>query len=319
MEYGTVPYVKLPVSRVVFGTFKEMVKNQDVFGLLDSVLEMGINTFDSAASYGDAEASLGRWIKARGNRDKIVILTKGASHYPFRKRLTWFDILHDIENSFAKLQTDYIDIYVLHRDDPDVPVGPIVELLNRLHEEGRIGAFGVSNWTLERMLEANRYAEQHGLIPFTVFNPSFSLAECIGDPWGGSVTISGEANRGVREWLSKEQMPVFAYSSLARGFLSGKLKSTDAARAEEIVGVAAEEYGYPVNFERLRRAELLAEKRGIKVSQLAYAWLMHQPLNLFGLTGTSSEKHIRETVEALEIKLSDAEAAWLNLETDQQP
>ena len=83
-------------------------------------------------------------------------------------------------------------------------VGPIVELLNKLHQKGKIGAFGGSNWTLKRILEANQYAEEHHLIPFTVCSPSFSLAECIGDPWGGSVTISGEKNRDFRTWLKED-------------------------------------------------------------------------------------------------------------------
>lgn len=312
MRYGTVPYVDLPVSRVVFGTTQPMVRGEDVCELLDTVYAAGINTFDSAASYGEAEASLGHWIRSRGNRKEIVLLTKGANPYPWRQRLTEYDILHDIENSFAKLGTDYIDVYILHRDDPDVPVGPIVELLNKLHQKGKIGAFGGSNWTLKRILEANQYAEEHHLIPFTVCSPSFSLAECIGDPWGGSVTISGEKNRDFRTWLKENEMPVFAYSSLARGFFSGRLKSSETERAKELLGPAAEEYGYPVNFERLRKAEQLAQEKRKTVSQIAFSWLMHQELNLFGITAPGSKEHILSTVEALFLPLSKEELDWLS-------
>lgn len=312
MRYETVPYVNLPVSRIVFGTTQPMVRGEDAGKLLDIVYAAGINTFDSAASYGEAESSLGRWIRSRNNRHKLVLLTKGANPYPWRSRLTEYDILHDIENSFAKLGTDYIDIYILHRDDPAAPVGPIMELLNRLHREGRIGAFGASNWTMERLCEANRYAQQHHLIPFTAYSPSFSLAECIGDPWGGSVTISGEKNREFRSWLKENGMPVFSYSSLARGFFSGRLKSTETDRARELLGPAAEEYGYPVNFERLRRAEQLSERKGKTVSQIAFSWLMHQQLNLFGITAPSSAEHVFSTVEALSLPLSAEELDWLS-------
>jgi aryl-alcohol dehydrogenase-like predicted oxidoreductase len=320
MPYKNIPYVKIPLSKIVFGTaIPAMQNNEDPFELLDAVYQSGINVFDSAASYKDAEASLGRWIESRNLRDCVVILTKGANPNKYRNRLTEYDIMSDIEDSFAKLKTDYIDIYILHRDDPSKPVGAIVELLNKLHEEGRIGAFGGSNWTLKRILEANDYAKKHQLIPFTVCSPSYSLAECIGDPWGGSITISGNQNKDYRNWLLQNNFPVFCYSGLARGFLSGKLKSTDSYRAKEIIGYAADEYSYPINYEKLKRAEILAEKKHTGVSQIALSWLMHQPLNIFALTSPSSVKHLNNTLESLFIGLTDAEQKWLNLETNTAP
>lgn len=99
--------------------------------------------------------------------------------------MTDFDILYDCHNSLAKLKTSHIQLYLLHRDDPQVPVGPIMETLNRLHAEGKIGVFGASNWTMERMMEANEYAYKHGLVPFTVSSPNFGLANQLDDPWGG--------------------------------------------------------------------------------------------------------------------------------------
>lgn len=313
MQYATVQYVNKPVSRVVFGTDRtKMMDNEDEFELLDAAYAAGITTFDTAACYGLSEASLGRWIKARGLRDKLVILTKGANPDDFRQRLTEYDILYDIENSFARLGTDYIDIYILHRDDPSKPVGPIVELLNKLHNDGRIGAFGGSNWTYERTLEANAYALEHGLIPFNVCSPSFGLAECLGDPWGGSVTLAGPDKAEWRAYLAKTQMPVFAYSSLGRGFFSGRLKSTDADRAHDIIGFGADEYGFPINYEKLRRAEILAEKKGVTVSQIAYAWVMQTDMNVFGLTKPGSAQHIHDSIAAMSIPLTDEEKIWLN-------
>ena len=315
MKYDRIPHVEKPLSRIVFGTDRAaMMDNQDEFELLDAALAAGITVFDTAACYGESEASLGRWSKARGVRDQVVILTKGANPNDYRNRLTEYDILSDIETSFARLQTEYIDIYVLHRDDLDVPVGPIVALLNRLHREGRIGAFGGSNWTLARTREAIAYAEAHSLVPFSVCSPSFGLAECVGDPWGGSVTISGPKNRDFREYLAESQMPVFSYSSLGRGFFSGRLKSTDADRAHEIIGFGADEYGFPVNYEKLRRAEKMAAEKNVTVSQLAYAWLMLQPQNVFGITKPGSAKHIAETIDALHIPLTEDECRWLNNE-----
>jgi aryl-alcohol dehydrogenase-like predicted oxidoreductase len=316
MDYREVPYVNKKVSRIVFGTaIRSMMNDEDRFDLLDAAYDAGINIFDSAASYGEAEASLGRWIRARGLRDKVAILTKGANPNSYRNRVTAYDIMSDIEDSFAKLQTEYIDLYILHRDDPGVPVGPIVEFLNKLHQAGRIGAFGGSNWTLARTREANAYAKAHGLIPFTVCSPNYCLADMIGDPWGGSVTISGDANADFREWLAANRTPVFAYSSLGRGFLSGKIKSSEADRAKEILGPAADEYAYPINFERLKRAETLAREKNVSVSQIAYSWLMHSDLNVFGITGTESPENIRKTVDALHLELTAAEMEYLHGES----
>lgn len=313
MKYGNVKYVDKPVSRIVFGTDRtKMMNNEDEFELLDAAWAAGINAFDTAACYGEAEASLGRWITSRNLRDKAVILTKGANPNDYRNRLTEYDILSDIETSFARLQTDYIDIYVLHRDDPSVSVGPIVELLNRLHEEGRIGAFGGSNWTLERTREANEYAKKKGLIPFTVCSPSFGLAECLGDPWGGSVSLSGPDQKDFRKYVREKQIPVFSYSSLGRGFFSGRLKSTDAERAREIIGFGADEYGFPINYEKLKRAEVMAKEKNVTVSQLAYAWLMDQELDVFGITKPGSPEHIADTVESLYIPLTEEEKRWLD-------
>jgi aryl-alcohol dehydrogenase-like predicted oxidoreductase len=315
MEYRNIPNIEKPLSRIVMGTLNPMTHNEDCFEMLDAVYETGINVFDTAAAYGDAEASLGRWIRSRGLRDKVVILTKGANSTAFRSRCHPFDILSDIHSSFAKLGTDYIDVYILHRDDSAVPVEDIIVTLDRLHKEGRIGIYGGSNWSMMRTMAANEYAVAHGLMPFMVCSPSYSLVECIGDPFGGSVTISGEANRSFRQWLRAQNMAVFAYSSLGRGFLSGKIKSWEFSRVKEVLGDwTAGEYAYPVNFDRLKRAEHLAEEKGVAVSQIAYAWLMAQDLNVFGLTAPGTKEHLRQIVEALNIRLSDQELKWLNLE-----
>jgi aryl-alcohol dehydrogenase-like predicted oxidoreductase len=318
MIYRKIFSVGNPVSQIIFGTaIKTMMAGENEFDLLDAVYEAGINTFDTAASYGDSEASLGNWVLARNLRDKVVIISKGANPSPWRNRVTEYDILSDIETSFAKLRTDYIDIYLLHRDDPSVPVGPIVELLNRLHREGRIGAFGGSNWTLNRIQNANQYAAEHSLIPFSVASPSFGLAEMIGDPWGGSVTLTGEKNKNAREWFTANQMPILAYSSLGRGFFSGKIKSSQIDRAKELLGPAAVEYGYPENFERLRRVELLAEQKGATVSQLVLVWIFKQSLNTFTVTSPSSVAHLKETIDSLHLELTDRQAKWINLECEE--
>src|SRR5690606_23154974 len=112
--------------------------------LLNQVFELGGNTIDTAHVYsgGNSERIIGRWMQARGNREQVVVITKGAAHSQDRRRMTPFDIASDLFDSLARLQTDYIDLYLLHRDDPHVPVEPVIDALNEHLRAGRIHAIG---------------------------------------------------------------------------------------------------------------------------------------------------------------------------------
>ena len=333
MIYASVPHVDKPVSRIVFGTatpkmfaaFRSVYESapdfdqrlQTAFALLDSMYALGVNCFDCADHYG--EEPLGEWMEARGLRDKVVILAKGAHHNRWRKRITDFDILHDCHNTLAKLKTDHLDMYLLHRDDPSVPVGPIVDVLNRLYDEGKIGAIGASNWTLERFQEANDYALKHGLQPFSVVSPNFGLADQVNDPWGGGcVTISGPNGRAARRFYAENHIPVFAYSPLARGFFSGRLDSAHPERAGELLDEAGVKgYCCPENFERLRRCEILAKEKGVPVAQIAMAWIFsHKDLDVFALSGSTNVENQKLNIAACAYPLSTEECAWLDLECE---
>ena len=320
MKYENLEDIKTPVSRIVFGTaLPAMIKGENVNDLLDSIYAEGITTFDTAENYGLSEISLGTWMKARKNRDKIVIISKGCHPYG-RDRVTPEDLKQDIEQSFERLHTDYIDIYMLHRDDQKVDVGPIVEILNEYKKAGKIGRFGGSNWTVERMEQANEYACKHGLVPFTVSEPNFGLCDQIGDPWGGGsgcVTISGPAHQEDRDWYAKNDIPVFAYSSLGRGMFSGRVKSNDIEGAKSILDPnAVKGYCYPENFERLARVEKLAASKNRTVPQIALAWVLNQDFDVFPLVSASKAEWMASNLEALDISLSKEEVEWLDLRRD---
>jgi len=225
MPYGRVEGVDKPVSRLVLGTMiLHTDRLEESFALLDAAMELGYNTLDCAHVYGGggSERAIGRWMQARGNREQVVILTKGCHPNADRKRVTPFDLAADLHDSLARLQTDYIDLYLLHRDDPEVPVGPIVEALNHHHREGKIRAFGGSNWRHERIQQANEYARAHGLLPFAASSPHFSLAEQVQDPWGpGCVALSGPREAAARAWYAANQMPIFALFQPGPGLLLG--------------------------------------------------------------------------------------------------
>ncbi len=317
MEYFKIPNVSKPVSRILFGTaVKPLMEGGNVNDLLDKIYGLGVTAFDTARKYMKAEESLGRWIEERNMREKVVILSKcGHPGLLGKKRINEREMKKDPEKSLKNLRTDVIDIYLLHRDDPDVAAGEIVEIFNGMYAEGKIRAFGGSNWSHRRIEEANEYAYRHNLIPFTVSSPNFSLAVQRKDPWGGGcVTISGPENREAREWYRKNRMPVIAYSSLGRGLFSGKLKSSDAKNAGEFLDAnAMKGYGYPENFERLRRCEELAAAKNVTVPQIALAWIFRQNLNVAAVVSTTNAERMRDNSKALCIELTNEDAEYLDL------
>lgn len=319
MNYGTIPYVAKPVSRIFYGIANPIfIEGGDGSHLIEAALEMGINAFDMARQYGLAETSFGNWLKKNNDRrEEIVILSKCAHPLPDgTKRVTPEAIREEIEETLKELHTDYVDIYLPHRDDPEVEVGPIVEVLNELHAAGKIGAFGGSNWTVERIEAANAYAREHDMVPFTVSSPNYGLAEQVTDLWGGGcIGISGPKETKARNWYIDNQMPVIAYSSLGRGLLGGRLKSSDVDHVEEYLDeFAIKGYCSPENFERLRRCEELAAAKNVGVSQIALAYIFHTKVNTYAIMGSTNPERIRYNIDSLSVSLTEEECKYLNLE-----
>lgn len=321
MKYGRIAGINKKLSRIVQGTIMLQVNNMEKdIALLDMVTEYGVTGFDSAHGYGggDSERVLGEWMQRRGNREEVVILTKGCHPNQDRKRVTPYDLTSDLMDSLSRLKTNYIDLYVLHRDDPEIPVGVIIDVLNEHYEAGRIRAFGGSNWTHQRLQEANEYAEAHGLVPMTVSSPNYGLAEQVENPWGpGCVTLAGPNEEEARTWYLNNQMPIFAYSSIARGFFSGRVKSNAPEQAKDILdGAAQRGYAYPVNFQRLARVEELAAEKGVSVPQIAIAYILDSPLNVFPLVASYNETEMQDNLKAFDVALTDQEWAWLDLRSE---
>ena len=320
MEYKKIQYVDKPVSAIVYGCANSIMmtkpgifRQREVFDLLDGALEAGINVFDTAENYGDSELVLGKWMKKRKTRDKVVLMTKGC-HPHGTPRVTPEALKEDIKQSFQKLGTEYIDIYLLHRDHPDADVKAIIDVLNEYHKVGKIGAFGASNWTHDRIEEANRYALDKGAIPFSVSSPNFGPAVQVEDPWGGGcISISGDEGEEARQWYIRNNMPVFAYSCLGRGLFSGKVKTSDLENSKGLLDqFAIKGYWCEENINRLMRIEKIAKERQCSVSQVALAWIMQQPMQVFPIVTISNSKRILENVEAVDLKLSDEEIAEIS-------
>jgi aryl-alcohol dehydrogenase-like predicted oxidoreductase len=324
MQYGTIHGITKPVSRVIQGStmIGSDLDAKQSFALLDQVFELGCNTIDSAHVYcqGNSERLIGRWMQANGLRDRIVLITKGAAHSEDRRRMTPFDIASDLYDSLARLRTDYIDLYLLHRDDPDLPVEPIIAALNEHVRAGRIHAFGASNWSHERIDMANAFARANGLESFIASSPQFSLADSLDEPWPLCISISGSTGEAARAWYAETQMPLFIWSPLASGFFSGKFRRDNLHLfgEREWDEVAVRTYANEPNFQRLDRAERLAAEKGLSAAQVALAYIMNQPMNSFLVVGPHSAEKFKANIEASAVSLTPQEMDWLDLKRDRR-
>jgi aryl-alcohol dehydrogenase-like predicted oxidoreductase len=255
----------------------------------------------------------GRWVASRGIRDKIVLLDKGAHHNADRRRVTHYDIEADIHDSLARLKFDHIDLYALHRDDPSVPVGPIVEALHKHRAAGLIGLYGGSNWRADRVAAANDHARMNGLEPFAFSSPHFSLAEMVEAPWDDCISITG-AHAVEQNWYRIQHMPLFSWSTLSGGWFSGRLSRANQAEHADTLYMRC--YACEANFRRLERATQLGKERGLSPAQVALAYALNQDLNVFPLVAAFAPNEIRELAAAVEVKLTPQELAWLDLRAD---
>lgn len=305
MLYGRVEGIEKPISRVVMGSMAfHPAKLPYTCAMLDYYYEQGGNCIDTAFVY-QSEIPVGQWLALRQVREQIVLIVKGA-HTP---NCNPDDLVRQLEVSLENLQTNYCDLYLMHRDNPAIPVGEFVECLNEQLRAGKIRAFGGSNWSIERIEEANAYARAHGIVGFSASSPNLALAEWNEPMWAGCVTASSPA---ARAWYKAAQLPVFAWSSQASGFFTGRFSPQD--RNEPGIQDVVRCWFNEANFERLERARRLAEEKGVSANQVALAYVLCQPFPVFALIGPRSIEETRSSLEALRITLTPHELRWLNLE-----
>jgi len=302
MRYERVTDVKHPVSKIVMGTLGG--QEIDHAGTLyDTYAEQGGNTFDTAHHYGKAEAVFGEWMNRRGVRSNTVVITKGA-HTPNCNPET---LTTEFNQSLDLLQTDFIDIYFLHRDNPEIPVGEFVDVLNEHKRAGRLGVFGGSNWSLARMDEANEYAAKNSLAGFTVLSNHMSLARMVESPWPGCLASSDVESRN---WLAERNMPLFPWSSQARGFFAdGRAHPDDHSDPDLVRSWYSDD-----NFERLARVREMASRKNVAVITIALAYVLNQSNPTFPLVGPLSADETRSSMAALDVEMTSTDLAWLNLE-----
>ena len=302
MRYSQISGLDKPVSRLVMGCDNQP-NLAHASSLFDAFWQAGGNAFDTAWMYGndgEHEKRFGKWLANRGVREDAVVIVKGA-HTP---HCDPDSLSRQLVESLGRQGLDYADVYLMHRDNPDVPVGEFVDVLDEHARAGRITAFGGSNWTLERFDEANAWAAANGRRPLTVLSNYFGLAEAYDVPWAGCRTATDPESK---RWLTERDVALLPWSSQARGFFAranpDNLSDPDLVRCF---------YG-DANFERKRRAEQLAAEFGVPATAVALAYVLAQKFPTFALIGPRSIAEYRGTMTGLGIELNEQQTSWLDL------
>lgn len=294
-----------PVSALGFGLIAATPSNlPDVAEVLDQFVAAGGTLIDTAHTYGggDADRALGLWLEGK-NRQSVVVLAKGGHPLADGKPRIAADALRsDLAQTLDRIGSDYVDIFMLHRDDPTVPVGEILEVTEGMRESGNARAFGVSNWTPARITEANDYAAAHGLTPFAVNSPGMSLAVAREPMWPGCVYADDE----LVAFHRRTGLALAAWSAQGRGFFSGRVHRGGAIDAD-----LARVYGSDENFDRLDRATALATERGYTANQVALAYVLAGDYPVMALITPKNPDQLRDSLRALEIELMPSDVEWL--------
>ena len=277
------------------------------FELLDAFVDEGFDLIDTAEVYsawvpghqgGESEAVIGEWLASRGRRDRVHVITKVGMPMPGgRDGLSASRIEEAVEGSLKRLRTDYIDLHLAHKDDPDTPLEQSLEAFERLKRAGKVRAIGASNYAQGRLELANTTAAEHGLSRYEVLEPEYSLLER---------GIEADALPFCRD----EGVGVITYWSLAGGFLSGKYRSAADAEGKarsRTVGKYMNDKGWAV----LGAVREVAEAQGVAPAQVALAWVMAQPGITAAIASATSVEQLRELTAAARLTLAPGDLARL--------
>ena len=273
------------------------------FVVLDAYVEAGGNCIDTADVYsaGESELILGRWMKTRGNRDRVIIATKlGSQMGPGKQGLSRKYIFEAVEASLKRLQTDYIDLYQAHRDDADTPLEETLQAFDELVHQGKVHVIGASNYSAARLAEALQVSQQHGYVRYESLQPLNNL-------------IDREAYERELELLCRErELGVITYFSLARGFLTGKYQPNKALPQSIRAQGVQDRYMNERGFRILAEVERVASRYHATPAQVALAWIIARPGVTAPIASATSVQQVRELLGAVELKLDDEAITALN-------
>jgi aryl-alcohol dehydrogenase-like predicted oxidoreductase len=301
----------LEISPLVFGgnIFGWTVDQAASFKLLDAFFAAGFNAVDTADVYsrwvpghqgGESEIIIGEWMKQRGNRAKIIVMTKaGMDMGDGKKGLSKAHMLRSTEDSLRRLQTDYIDLYQSHIDDPDTPFEETLGAYAELMKQGKVRAIGASNHKGDRLAAALEVSRKTGLPAYQSLQPNYSLIE------------RADYETNLEPICVKENLGVINYFPLAGGFLTGKYRSeSDAAGKARARNVT--KYLNERGFTILDALDQVAAKHRATPAKVALAWLMARPSITAPIVSATSLDQLNDLISSVELKLDRESIDLLN-------
>ena len=305
MKKRKIGHSDIEVSPLAFGgnVFGWTVDESMSFKLLDAFVEAGFNLIDTADVYshwapgnkgGESETIIGKWLQRGGRRDGVVIATKvGNEMGPGRKGLSKPYILRAVEDSLRRLQTDTIDLYQSHGDDPETPLEETLEAYDQLIREGKVRVIGASNYDAKRLDQALQVSRQQGFPRYECLQPLYNLYD------------RADFEKELEPFCRKQALGVITYFSLASGFLTGKYRSAedlaDRARAD-MVKKYLDERGLRI----LAALDKVARQHGLTPVKIALAWLIAQPSITAPIASATSLEQLQELIEATAVELDES-------------
>mgnify|MGYP001360112607 CR=1 FL=1 len=317
MKYDKIIGLEKKISKLIMGNDNQ-TSYDDASQLWDHWIEVGGNAFDNAHIYGGGsmETLLGKWHKSRGILNDLVIIAKGA-HTP---NCNPESISSQLTESLDRLQCDTADIYIMHRDNLEIPVDEFIDQLNEEKNKGRIKIFGASNWLLERFKKANEWASLNKKKGFSILNNNLALCKMIKPLWDGCVSSNDE---DILNYLDITKTAHLSWSSQGRGyFLPDEItkKIEDQITKDETWRQPGEHSSGPLscfdskdNRERKNRALSLATKMNTDAQNIAGAWPLNLKFPSFALIGPRIIDELDSSLKNLEIELTEEHINWLNL------
>ena len=294
---------ELMIEPLVFGTnvIGGTIDEPQSFAVLDAFLAEGFNAIDTADGYtkGNSETIIGNWVKARGNRDKVLIFTKIGGSNPQGARdnsAKW--IAEGVENSLRRLQTDYIDLYQTHFPDGKTPQEETLGAYDTLVKAGKVRVIGASNFDTKLLAESLAVSKQNGFPRYETLQNEYNL-------------YAREPFEEVQALCVKEEVSGIHYFSLARGFVTGKYRTPEDASKSPRGKAVVERYLNDKGFRILAALDAVAARTGASHTAIALAWLNAQPGTAAPIASATTVEQVKELARGARLKLSDADLKTL--------
>lgn len=319
MEYCQIKGLDAKVARIALGTGWFGPENEKViFELLDAYVASGGNVIDTGRFYngGKAEIVITKWLKERGNRDDLLLVNKACHHYvdennvqyPDKSRVGADYITEDLEYSLKNMGVDHFDMYIMHRDNEEVPVEELMDRFEQHRLEGKITTYGVSNWSVERIKEANDYCIQKDYLGISINSPSFTLADVKKPRWYRAVYVDADYVKKNNEM----GITVMSWGAQGAGFFVPLWKDMNAEAPDDIKGAFFTED----NFKKLARVEEVAKKRGVEPINVALAYVLNDRFDVFASIGPRNKTELLSSLKAQDVHLNPEEIAYLELKSE---